>query len=33
MFSSMWSQPENLNEAVKKEALISENLVFGSSDS
>lgn len=26
----MWSQPENLNGAVKMEALDSENLSFGS---
>lgn len=26
----MWSQPENLNDAVKMEALVSENLSVGS---
>lgn len=30
MFSSTWSQPENLNDAVKMEALVSENLSVGS---
>lgn len=30
MFSPMWSQPENLNGAVKTEALDSENLSSGS---
>ena len=29
----MWSQPENLNDEVKTETLVSENLGFGSSDS
>lgn len=33
MFSSTKNQSENLKEAVKKEALVSENLGFGSSDS